>query len=511
MYTETPVNKRWNLDITEADFREHSAQNFVCVKYDGASDKWMYDSNWEDETDRQSNVSWHVFIPAPSDILVAVFDFYRDMIYNLNGQYLFRTYRGMRIGYNRGDLSFFPDKDMYGVTDDGEVKITGTFFLPNSQKETANDFVPLMPVRSFTAPTFVNGTMRLGVKTGEFRCTYSTTGSGFVMFSLQDVNERWNLDTSQDDFRRHTAQNFVCVRRHNERWEYDSNWKYEPARRSNVSWHEFHILGTDVLVAGLDFQTKRLTDFKGSNMTYKSIRAGYKDGDLSFLSASNSSDPNVTNASKGLYRVAGSWIAPWLPPPRNITSTTTTTTRTATPNFLGGAPGTHVPVIYNFPSSAAKPLKCGYDDKRPGFIMMSPTNLKQRFKKVTNRTLFFSHPGFLCIRMKHSRWQFNAWVGANMKSEWFYFLPDITDVVVAATDFNKGTVKSMKAQRARSYGLQFGFKKGDMRVRFVPDKRNKFKKRALYELSGHYLVSWGHEPRSLKKTRYLNTLGNYPH
>eukprot|EP00933_Yihiella_yeosuensis_P038024 TRINITY_DN31_c0_g2_i1.p1 TRINITY_DN31_c0_g2~~TRINITY_DN31_c0_g2_i1.p1 ORF type:complete len:693 (+),score=120.95 TRINITY_DN31_c0_g2_i1:48-2081(+) len=290
MYTQQEVNSRWKQDAVQNDFRRHTAINFVCVRY---KDKmWQYDCNWEDEQDRASNVSWHEFVPASTDVLVAQVDFTNDKVADLKGQNL--QFKGIQIGYSAGDIFFFPNQRPDMTADAGEFRVNGTSIVANVKKGEAT---------TTTTTTPSKGT-RQSVVSGGIRCTDNNTGSGFIMYSQQDVNLRWNIDKDEATFRQHTAKNFVCIRYKDQKWEFDTNWGDEPDRNSSVSWNAFVPVSSDTLVASVDYSADSVAPLKGSKGSYKGMSIGYKDGDLKFFA-----DQSITGtADDGEFRIAGTYF-----------------------------------------------------------------------------------------------------------------------------------------------------------------------------------------------------------
>ncbi len=98
-------------------------------------------------------------------------------------------------------------------------------------------------------------------------CQDRATGSGFIMYSSDDVHTRFAAKPPYKG----SAQHFVCVK-------YDGGWKYD----TNGAWVDFTAASTDVLVAAASFSTDTVSDLRGKSGTYQNIAQGYASGDLKF-------------------------------------------------------------------------------------------------------------------------------------------------------------------------------------------------------------------------------------
>ena len=89
------------------------------------------------------------------------------------------------------------------------------------------------------------------------------SGTGFIMYSEENVQERFNID-------RHNAHHFVTVRNHGGTWQYDSGHRFV----------EFTPQETDVLIADIDFDEDSVTMLSGRNEASNGIQYGYARSDL---------------------------------------------------------------------------------------------------------------------------------------------------------------------------------------------------------------------------------------
>ena len=116
------------------------------------------------------------------------------------------------------------------------------------------------------------------------------TGEGFIMYSKQEIDERF---TDQKVYKGN-ADHFVNVRFHDGRWQYDTNDRYV----------DFEPASTDVLVASVDYSADKIKSLKGKNLQFNGIQLGFADGDLKFKA-------NVWNGQKnyGDFGLTGTTIS----------------------------------------------------------------------------------------------------------------------------------------------------------------------------------------------------------
>eukprot|EP00933_Yihiella_yeosuensis_P080571 TRINITY_DN94022_c0_g1_i1.p1 TRINITY_DN94022_c0_g1~~TRINITY_DN94022_c0_g1_i1.p1 ORF type:complete len:550 (+),score=86.92 TRINITY_DN94022_c0_g1_i1:74-1723(+) len=462
MYSRENVNTRWRRDPYQDDFRVHSASNFVCIRR--AGEMWQFDTNWADEGDRSSNQSWNPFIPKSTDIAVASVDFGTDVIIDLKFKKALVS-NGLTLGYSTGDINFFSNQDADGnnATGAGDFRINGTYIL-------AFPFEPEPPENPTPPPAqpvvLSSGLTRLPVMTGGIRCTDNNTGTGFIMYSLQDINVRWTLDKTQKDFREHSARNFLCVRWRDSNWWYDTNWEDEVDRKSNVSWHKFIPAPTDILVAEVDYDKDTITDMKGTKLSQEGITLGYSDGDLSFVPNQGASG----QFDRGEFRVVGSNFVAYVPAPPTTTTTTTTTppkpTTTTTEPFI--------PPKFVRVEIVSGGIRCSDKNLGAGFIMYTKKFVNDRFKSKIRPKVFMKHDGksFVCVRYQNKAWQYDTnWEDEVKKdprvkdqASWRNFTPAATDAVVATVDFTTKNIRSLSGANMKYQGMRLGYASGDIRV-----------------------------------------------
>eukprot|EP00933_Yihiella_yeosuensis_P025589 TRINITY_DN1983_c0_g1_i1.p1 TRINITY_DN1983_c0_g1~~TRINITY_DN1983_c0_g1_i1.p1 ORF type:complete len:700 (-),score=75.98 TRINITY_DN1983_c0_g1_i1:200-2299(-) len=477
MYSYQDVNQRWRTDPHQDDFREHTAKNFVCVRF--RSGRWEYDNNWADEPERRSNASWNAFQLLPTDIMVANVDYSLDTVANLNYTNIKRT--GVQLGYHSGDLIFYPNQDGNGQMDQGEFRITGTYFVP----WTFPLFVPATTrTTTQTAPvSMIPNTASVRIMSGGLRCTDNATGSGFIMYSNEDVHKRFNHDKFQDDFREHGANSFVCVRYNDNQWQFDTNWADETDRRSNNSWHTFIPRTSDTLVASVDYTDDKVMDLKGINVTHKGIQMGYADGDLVFFANQNA----TAGQDDGEFRITGSYIVlylPYTPPPPPVMGAFTTTSKIIA-KMPPPAKLTSRFLLTAWPGR----FTCRDSNKGAGFIMYSKEEVHTRFGGVIS--LLFGNKNtarnFVCVRYKDNQWQYEDNWSKKAKSVWNGFTPLSSDIAVASVDWTTNKLTNMKSTNMFHMGLQMGYAYGDLK--FHPLRKGSNSK-VLFEMKGTFIVGY---------------------
>ena len=93
---------------------------------------------------------------------------------------------------------------------------------------------------------------------------------GFLMFTKSTRATRWS--SSATSF----AENFVCVRFTGLEWQY----------LEGSTWTQFTPASTDVLLARIEFDNSTITDLKGNDEEFFTIKMGYIDGDLEISESS---------------------------------------------------------------------------------------------------------------------------------------------------------------------------------------------------------------------------------
>ena len=206
-----------------------------------ASLQWSYDTD-------DAHVA---FTPLDTDLLVAAVDFTNDLV--TPGSNLFSTVGGIAFGYASGDLGFHVNR--WGDTDDaGEIGMTGSFFQRQGRQGAA-------------AGIDVDQVLAVGKFNNGVACQDGATGSGYVMYSAENVHSRFSsaaVHANNDD-------HFVCV-------VWDGSWQYD----TNDDYVAFTPAPTDLLVAQADFSAHTATLAEGADESIGSpaIHLGYARGDL---------------------------------------------------------------------------------------------------------------------------------------------------------------------------------------------------------------------------------------
>ena len=90
------------------------------------------------------------------------------------------------------------------------------------------------------------------------------------MFTKETRESRWSSQATG------FAENFACVRFTGIEWQY----------LEGATWTQFVPLPTDVLLARIEFDNSSITDLKGEDEEFFTVKKGYVDGDLEFSSSS---------------------------------------------------------------------------------------------------------------------------------------------------------------------------------------------------------------------------------
>ena len=114
------------------------------------------------------------------------------------------------------------------------------------------------------------------------------TGTGYIMYSEQDLHERFASKPPSV-----WAADHLIVVRYAGQWEYDTNRDY----------YTFTPVGTDRLLAEVDFTNDTVTMLEGVNALVEGVGSGYVSGDLTIT-------PNVWNGSpdNGEFYPEGTYV-----------------------------------------------------------------------------------------------------------------------------------------------------------------------------------------------------------
>jgi RHS repeat-associated protein len=364
MYSAENLFTRFVLHPPHPDNAEH----FICVIYDGST--WEYDNN----------DAYYAFTPVDSDILVASVNFTNDTVTSLVGQD--SVVNGIVSGYYSGDLTFTPNQ-YGGDSNPGEFGIGGTNFTPN---------------RIWPAP------INYGVA-----CQDSATGSGYILYSAQNVFTRFAAHPPEGN----NADHFVCV-------IYDgTNWKYD----NNDNYFVFSPVDTDILVASVNFTNDTATNLAGQYSNQNGIALGYSSGDLTFT-------PNRYGgaSNNGEFEIGGTYFKP------------------------------NRPAIWPAPLNSG--VACQDTATGSGYILYSAESVFTRFAAHPPDGANADH--FICAIYTGGVWQYDN------NNAYYTFTPAETDILVASVNFTNDTVTSLAGQNQSVGGIASGYYAGDLT--FIPNQ-----------------------------------------
>lgn len=277
------------------------------------------------------------------------------------------------------------------------------------------------------------------------------TGQGYIMYSVESLGTRKvNPLSASSPVMINTGTTFsehlVPVRFNEGVWEYDNNSAFVP----------FTPRPTDILLAGMNFSTDVLTDFKGMSGTEFGIQKGYMDGDIVIT-------PNVFNnlANPDEYGVTGTFFV--MNDPING--------GTQAIGDLGRG-------VTTFEGDAAT----GNRLVGSGYLMFSAQDVLTRFA-ANPPTLNTVARNVIFVKFFEGQWFYdrNATYNAdpNLQTRTYYpFQPTATDVILAEVDLEKlkpgptldlaNAIKDYKGTIGLIQGIAAGYVSGDLA--FLPNK-----------------------------------------
>lgn len=230
-----------------------NSANFIAVRLDNG--QWQYNDN--------SN--WNNFTPLPTDRLMASVDFDNDTATSLRGAS--GAIAGLQQGFSGGDLAFYADR-FNGSANEGEFQVTGSYFeyvvAPGNRVDIADPGL---------------GIAALDV----------ATGTGYLMYSQQDVRQRFSSSPPVAV----NSANFIAVRLNGDQWQFNNN----------TNWIDFTPVGTDRLLASVDFDNDTVVSLLGATGSIGDIQQGFASGDLVFYA-----DRFDGRANEGEFQVEGSYF-----------------------------------------------------------------------------------------------------------------------------------------------------------------------------------------------------------
>ena len=355
------------------DIYEGHAEHLIAVRQNG--EQWQY-------TQQEGTTIWRDFVPADTDRLIAQIDFDIKTINELIG---FDTvFGGISAGYSNGDLTFLPNS--WGSTYNfGEFQVLGTQFSVGSRLNV--------------------GWLGLGVAAND-----DASGTGFLLHSNEMVHSRF------DDIYSDNADHFVAVRYHQNQWQYTQ-------RETGTGWTDFTPVGSDRLVAQIDFDKDTVVSLKGVSALFNGIHAGYVDGDLEFAANQWGGSGN-----DGEFEVTGTYFEGH--PTIGQTSSST----------LLGRLGDGVAAQDDFTGT--------------GYLLYSKDNVHDRFGLVYSGNA--DH--LMVVRLNAGQWQFTNLEGYG----WLDFTPVDSDRLLADINFENDTIKGMLELQTAIGGVDAGYTSGDL-------------------------------------------------
>ena len=233
---------------------QENSDRLIAVQFE--NDVWSYSSTY----------GWHEFTPSGHDRLIARVDFDGDEITSLEGAAGYVS--GIEQGFASGDLTFASNV-WDGKFNRGEFTVSGTSFLSGEIEQEQ----------------FALGQINRGIQVDD-----RATGDGFVLFSVEDVAQRF----SDNPPHAHSSDHLIAVRYRGGGWEYGSTFQ----------WHSFVPRDNDRLVASVDFSARTISSLESATGHVFGIEQGFVSGDLTF--ASNVWDGK---SNPGEFTVAGTFFS----------------------------------------------------------------------------------------------------------------------------------------------------------------------------------------------------------
>ena len=396
MYSEQSIHDRFSANPPLADQSDH----LIAIRYNDELEYWEYNADGTD---------WYEFAIAEGDRLLAAIDYTYDTIESLEGS--IGEAFGIQHGFTKGDLAFVINQ-WNGASDDGEVTVSGSYFsISDSTLQQPN--------------TYQLGAVDKGIAVGD-----AETGIGYAMFSSENVHDRFVANPPLAN----NSENIIAVRYNatSEKWEYNTD---------SSLWYEFEIVGTDRLLAKLDFTNDTIESLQGATGDRDGIQQGFARGDLNF-------EADVWDGASdvGEFTISG-------------------TEFTVNPLEDGNIPTLHFPdATYGMQQSEdyyldelGKGIAVGDTETGPGYILFSSESVHTRF--ATNSPYADNSDHLIAVRYNQttSTWEYN-----DNTVSWFAFTASEDDRLVAAVDFDNDSITSLKAATGDVEGINQGFTSGDL-------------------------------------------------
>jgi VCBS repeat-containing protein len=256
----------------------------------------------------------------------------------------------------------------------------------------------------------------------------NATGTGFLLYSLQDVQDRF------DNIEEENAAKLIAVRQNGDQWQYTH-------REGEIVWIDFTPVESDRLIAEIDFDADTIEGLIGFDSFVGGVKAGYATGDLTFTPNSWNSTFNV-----GEFQVSGSQFTI----------------------------GSQLPIGELGMGIAANDNATG-----TGFLLYSSETVQSRFTGIYSSNA--SH--FVAVRHNGGQWQFTQREGVG----WSNFTPVSSDRLVAQIDFDADTIEGLRNINAEFAGIKAGFLESDLL--FFANRWNGTGNTGEFEIEGTYFDS----------------------
>ena len=307
---------------------------------------------------------------------------------------------GMGEAFASGFAASFADGSVRFIQDCISPETLGNLLLRNdgnviSGNNSLCNTGTVVPTGQESGNTTLIGDVGLGIGVSD-----NATGYGYLMFSAQDVFERFQAAPPVAGNSRH----LIAIRETEA-----GGWEYN----NNTSWIGFSPTQNDRILAGVEFGTDFIQVADYFNGIYKGLQTGFSGNNLSFHANQWDGASNT-----GEYQVLGTYFD--------------------AETFQDVGELNHGVAVQD-------------DATGNGFIMFSPTSVHHRFAGVFPG----SSDQFIAVRWSSpNQWQYNT------NEEWLNFVPEDGDRVVAALDFGNDTVYSLQGEDAFYYGMGYGFTDG---------------------------------------------------
>lgn len=357
MYSEQLTQDRFGTLST-------SSEHLVAVQLDGL--QWTYSNNGR----------WQPFTPVDSDRLVSAIDFDAGTVALLNATD--GEIHGIREGFFGGDLQVTANM-WNGSPNSGEFGVSGSLLevLPDNTQ-----FIHLGPTRSGIA------------------VLDTASGSGFLMYSEQPVQDRFNAISSN-------SLHLIAVQFNGESWTYSANGR----------WRPFVPRNSDRLIAEVNFEDDLATPIEGPEEVIHGIRKGFLSSEMIVKANHWNGAPNL-----GEFEVLGSYIQ---------------------------VAGSDFELTYTGPAKAGIAV---YDRAiGTGFLMFSQQRVQDRFGALSS-----NNDHLIAVQFNGAEWTYSA------NSAWKTFVPEASDQLLASVDFDSDVIVNLDGQSGSEHGIRKGFYQSDL-------------------------------------------------